>query len=90
MTTYQFPTDAALKSAIARDCPNVAIRKCNEYNEWHIQPKGQRWTDDSNRAFIDCCHDKAAQAYAREDAYDAACRMCAFIAPTTAAQRAAL
>lgn len=79
MTFATFATDAALKSAVARDFPGVAIRKCLENNEWHIQPKGQSWMDDSNRAFIDCGHDKLYQESARGDAYGAAERMQLFI-----------
>lgn len=71
-----FDTDAALKSAIARDCPNVAIRKELEWNEWHLKMKGADdradWLDTTGTAMIDCAHDKADQREAREAAYSEA------------------
>lgn len=71
-----FDTDAAFKSAVFRFCPNVAVRKCLEWNVWQVQYIGTAdkadWLHGQSCEF-DCGHTGQDAKAARHDAFITAC-----------------
>ena len=77
MTTIaDFTTDAQLRTAIARDFPNVRMRIDNEWNEYHLQRVAHRNDNADWRNglihHIDRQHDRADRIAARLETWETA------------------